>query len=117
MEILTVQHSTLMRSFFTINKLTLWYQQNVKRTLEACDDVYAMLINVLLFGGGLLVKEEEMDDESSNSSYKVDGKYMHRKEMLLNIGVTSLVVLCHMDWKIRQILILTCSFGYFLMTE
>lgn len=50
-----------------------------EKTLEAYNDVFADIINVLLFGGKLLVKEEELDDESPNSSYKADGK-LHAQE-------------------------------------
>ena len=50
-----------------------------EKTLEAYNDVFADIINVLLFGGRLLVKEGELDDESLNSSYKADGK-LHAQE-------------------------------------
>lgn len=40
-----------------------------EKTLEAYNDVFADIINVLLFDGKLLVKEGELDDESPDSSY------------------------------------------------
>lgn len=50
-----------------------------EKTLEAYNDVFADIVNVLLFGGKLLVKEDELVDESPNSSYKADGK-LHAQE-------------------------------------
>ncbi len=50
-----------------------------EKTLEAYNDVFADIINVLLFGGRLLVKEDELIGESIHSSYKVDGK-LHAQE-------------------------------------
>lgn len=50
-----------------------------EKTLEAYNDVFADIINVLLFGGKLLVKADELVDESLNSSYKADGK-LHAQE-------------------------------------
>ncbi len=59
-----------------------------EKTLEAYNDVFADIINVLLFDGRLLVKEDELTEDSIHSSYKADGK-----------------------------LIMTCRSGCFLMTE
>ncbi len=50
-----------------------------EKTLEAYNDVFADIINVLLFGGKLLVKEDELVDESPKSTYKADGK-LHEQE-------------------------------------
>lgn len=50
-----------------------------EKTLEAYNDVFADIINVLLFGGRLLVKEDELAEESIHSSYKADGK-LHSQE-------------------------------------
>ncbi len=50
-----------------------------EKTLEAYNDVFADIINVLLFGGRLLVKEDELAEESIYSSYKSDGK-LHAQE-------------------------------------
>ncbi len=50
-----------------------------EKTLEAYNDVFADIINVLLFGGRLLVKEDELAEESIHSSYKADGK-LHAQE-------------------------------------
>lgn len=50
-----------------------------EKTLEAYNDVFADIINVLLFDGEKQVKEDELEDESPNSSYKADGK-LHAQE-------------------------------------
>lgn len=51
----------------------------VEKTLEAYNDVFADIINVLLFNGEQQVKEDELEEESPNSSYKADGK-LHAQE-------------------------------------
>ncbi len=50
-----------------------------EKTLEAYNDVFADIINVLLFHGERYVKENELEEESPNSSYKADGK-LHAQE-------------------------------------
>ena len=45
-----------------------------QKTLEAYNDVFADIVNVLLFDGKTLVHENELEAESPDSSYKVDGK-------------------------------------------
>lgn len=46
----------------------------VEKTLIACNDVFADIVNVLLFGGERLIKEDELIDAQPNSHYKADGK-------------------------------------------
>nr|WP_289766721.1 hypothetical protein [uncultured Acetatifactor sp.] len=50
-----------------------------EKTLEAYDDVFADIINVLLFQGRQFVKEDELEEESLASSYKADGR-LHAQE-------------------------------------
>lgn len=50
-----------------------------EKTLEAYNDVFADIINVLLFQGRHFVKEEELEEESPGSSYKADGR-LHAQE-------------------------------------
>ena len=50
-----------------------------EKTLEAYNDVFADIVNVLLFQGRNFVKEDELEEEDSNSSYKADGK-LHAQE-------------------------------------
>ena len=45
-----------------------------EKTLEAYNDVFADIVNVLLFNGKKLIKEEELEQETVNSVYKADGK-------------------------------------------
>ena len=50
-----------------------------EKTLEAYNDVFADIVNVLLFSGKLVVKEDDLEEESPYSSYKADGK-LHAQE-------------------------------------
>lgn len=50
-----------------------------EKTLEAYNDVFADIVNVLLFQGRPLVKENDLEEESPYSSYKADGK-LHAQE-------------------------------------
>ena len=45
-----------------------------EKTLEAYEDVFADIVNVLLFHGKQFVKEEELEDAVARSTYKADGK-------------------------------------------
>ena len=46
----------------------------VEKTLEGYDDVFADIINVLLFQGKLILKEEELEDALPRSYYKMTGE-------------------------------------------
>ena len=50
-----------------------------EKTLEAYNDVFADIVNVLLFQGRQFVKEGELEEESPHSSYKADGR-LHAQE-------------------------------------
>lgn len=50
-----------------------------EKTLIAYNDVFADIINVLLFGGKRIVKENELQDAVARSMYKADGK-LHEME-------------------------------------
>ena len=73
-----------------------------EKTLEAYNDVFADIINVLLFNGEQQVKEDELE-EVPIPVIKQMGNYMHRKGMLLNIGAKDLYGLHYMAWKTRRI--------------
>ena len=45
-----------------------------EKTLEAYNDVFADIINVLLFGGKQVVHKDELENAVARSAYKVDGK-------------------------------------------
>jgi hypothetical protein len=45
-----------------------------EKTLEAYNDVFADIVNVLLFDGRRLVDEDALEDRGTHSSYKVDGR-------------------------------------------
>ena len=50
-----------------------------EKTLEAYNDVFADIVNGLLFQGRELVKEDELEQETARSIYKIDG-YLHEQE-------------------------------------
>ena len=50
-----------------------------EKTLEAYNDVFADIINVLLFNGKLLVDENDLEEDAPRSSYKTKGK-IHEME-------------------------------------
>lgn len=50
-----------------------------EKTLEAYNDVFADIVNGLLFNGEQVIKEDELEAESELSVYKVDGK-LHEQE-------------------------------------
>lgn len=60
-------------------KGTMAEKDTAEKTLEAYNDVFADIVNVLLFQGRKFVKEEELEEESPHSSYKADGK-LHAQE-------------------------------------
>ncbi|MDO4476074.1 MAG: Rpn family recombination-promoting nuclease/putative transposase [Lachnospiraceae bacterium] len=45
------------------------------KVLESYNDVFADIVNVLLFNGEEVVKVSELTDQSPRSAYKADGKY------------------------------------------
>ena len=50
-----------------------------EKVLEDYDDVFADIVNVLLFGGERIVKEEELESTKDMSQYKADGR-LHELE-------------------------------------
>jgi len=46
-----------------------------EKILESYNDVFADIVNVLLFGGEEVIKEDELEDRKVRSAYKADGKY------------------------------------------
>lgn len=50
-----------------------------ERTLESYNDVFADIVNVLLFDGKRIICENELEEGSAHSQYKADGK-IHEQE-------------------------------------
>lgn len=50
-----------------------------EKTLEAYNDVFADILNVLLFGGKPVVSEYDLQEATPRSFYKADGK-LHEQE-------------------------------------
>lgn len=55
-------------------------KDKVQRTLESYNDVFADIMNVLLFDGREVVKEDELTDAQPFSYYKMDGKKVRGQE-------------------------------------
>ncbi len=55
-------------------------KDKVQRTLESYNDVFADIMNVLLFEGSEVVKETELTDAQPFSYYKMDGKKVRGQE-------------------------------------
>lgn len=45
-----------------------------EKILEAYNDVFSDIVNVLLFNGDQILKENELEDQAPKSAYKADGK-------------------------------------------
>ena len=50
-----------------------------EKNLEALNDVFADIVNVLLFKGERLVKEKDLEADTTKSMFKADGK-IHEQE-------------------------------------
>ena len=50
-----------------------------EKTLEDYDDVFADIVNVLLFNGQRHITEKDLSSETARSIYKADGK-LHEQE-------------------------------------
>ncbi len=50
-----------------------------EKTLESYNDVFADIVNGLLFRGEQIVREDELEAESEHAMYKADGK-LHEME-------------------------------------
>lgn len=51
-----------------------------EKTLESYDDVFADIVNALLFGGEQVVRQECLRDAQTFSQYKADGASVHSQE-------------------------------------
>lgn len=46
----------------------------VEKILESYNDVFADIVNVLLFNGESVIKPDELVDQAPRAAYKVDGR-------------------------------------------
>lgn len=46
-----------------------------EKILEAYNDVFSDVVNVLLFDGEVVLKPDELEEQASRAAYKADGKY------------------------------------------
>ena len=87
-----------------------------EKTLEAYNDVFADIINVLLFNGKLLVGENELSEAAPRSIYKADGKLHELERDVAKYWRRGLFRMHSLDWKIKRILIKICHYGFLAMT-
>lgn len=45
-----------------------------EKNLEALDDVFADIVNVLLFKGERVIHEDELESDTTKTMFKADGK-------------------------------------------
>ena len=78
-----------------------------EKVLEDYNDVFADIVNVLLFQGEQIVKPEQLEDKTLRSSYKADGKL---REIVRDVGIGIRTPYASPVWglKIRQILMRIC---------
>ena len=50
-----------------------------QKILESYNDVFADIVNVLLFDGEQIVHPNELEDQAPRSAYKADGKVREMK--------------------------------------
>ena len=55
-------------------------KDKVQKTLESYNDVFADIVNVMLFNGRRVIKENDLTDAQIFSYYKMDGKKVHGQE-------------------------------------
>lgn len=55
-------------------------KDKIQKTLESYNDVFADIVNVLLFNGEQIVKENDLTDAQTFSYYKMDTKNIHSQE-------------------------------------
>ena len=60
---------------FRRNESELGQKDITEKILEAYDDVFSDIVNVLLFDGDEVIKQNELDEQAPRSVYKADGKY------------------------------------------
>ena len=60
----------------------------VEKTLESYNDVFADIINVLIFKGKRKIKPDDLINATARSQYKLGRKFVIKNVMWLNIGET-----------------------------
>ena len=73
-----------------------------EKTLEAYNDVFSDIINVLVFQGKPVVREDELEDASPMSMFKADGK-LHEQERDVSKYWKRPIFVSHFSaWKTRR---------------
>lgn len=64
-----------------------------EKTLESYSDVFADIVNVVMFGGERVVAEEDLEDSATFSSYKVDGRLRSQERDVFKLWKKSMLKL------------------------
>lgn len=57
-----------------------------EKILESYNDVFADIVNVLLFDGEQVIKPDELEDQAPRSAYKADGKIREIERDVESVG-------------------------------
>ena len=85
-----------------------------EKILEDYQDVFADILNVLVFQGKQVVKPEELCETKVLSHYKAKqkmGNFTSRNEMLQSFGRKEVSSSRYVDWKIKRPSIRICLCG------
>ena len=92
-------------------------KDTTEKILEAYNDVFSDIVNVLLFHGEEVLKPEELEDQAPRSYYKADGKIhkqmarsMRSRGMLPSAGRKNRSVWLVSAWKIKRVRTRICRF-------
>lgn len=82
-----------------------------EKNLEALNDVFADIVNVLLFKGKRIIQEDELEADATRSMFKADGK-IHEQERDVSKFCKKMVKYGLPFWvlKIRRFRIIKCRF-------
>ena len=81
-----------------------------EKNLEAWNDVFADIVNVLLFNGKRIILENELEADTTNSMFKADANCMNRNAMSQSSGGTEKFAFQSWELKIKLHKIPTCRF-------
>ena len=87
-----------------------------RKKFERHNDVFADIVNVLLFGGKNIISEDLLCDVPKSNLLKIDEKFDYQDRVISKYWKTASLILHWWDLKIKQILINQCLFKLFAMT-
>ena len=66
--------------------MTVAEKDITEKILESYNDVFADIVNVLLFDGEQVIKPDELEDQAPRSAYKADGKIREIERDVESVG-------------------------------